>query len=397
MVAFLAYSLLIAFALPIKIQVGGGSVHLGELVLLFVVVYLAACLCSPTKKRASVSLKSLLVISAVFVFWGLVFLSSILNKIDAKAYVEFIRLTLALFFALFSGKYFFSKLPVNAFFYSIITSGVLFSLYIVLDWLYLKDYHVRAGDLFFGGAVGFMPSAAVLALYSQRAGGRVFRWILVGVLIFALLVNGTKAWLFGVVLALTLHLMWRVFAVRKKRDAIVALFLFFALFIAFLFIDDFLLAFPNERLQQVSSLVKFNFEGTTLDSRFYKWALAINQIYESPYFGVGYFNLNLGMPEWVDDQANRVSDSHFIDIFVMSGLIAGALFFVSFFCMYLWLATRNFTDISKRYSSLAVGLLFFSGFFWSLFGGYMVYFFGYFLGMAINVYTSYESDKKYVY
>lgn len=377
--------LLVAFSLPLKITVLGVSLLLGEIFFLVAVVYFfVAGLSSPSSYR--INYREALVVALMAIFLFFVAISVFVNGGYSEGVLGAIRLLLSLMFAMVSARCVFSKLSVEKILNSIVFSGFLISIYIVVDAIWLHSYIQRPGDLYFGGAVGFMPAAAFLALGSMKGNFalRVMGFLFV---VSAMMLNGTKAWLMGIALSLILLKGYQLYQNKRKKDAIIILSSAIGLFMGIIFIEELVSLLPGERFAQLVSLVRFEFEGTTLGSRFYKWELALDKISESPFFGVGYFNLNLGMPDWVDVQSNARSDSHYIDLLAMVGLLGGGFYFFCMLSLYGWALCQSSKGGLHQFVALVMGLMFFSSFFWSLFGGYMVYIFGYFLGLSVSVFV----------
>ena len=394
MSAAFCYLLILTFSLPLKVAFFGVSVHFGELVLMALLVLLVVRYCS-SEKKFNVLSSELKFVAIVASFLMLVFLSIVLNDVQGVSLVGFIRLFVAFAFSLLSARYFFKYVSQKTILSAVFISGFILSLYIIFDRFLIKSFIIRPGDLVLGGGVGFIPAAAFLALIVGDF-GRIMKCSSGVIIVAALFINGTKAWVLGMLLSLVLALVMRLYREKKKRDAALCFFAFLLILVFAIFVDEVVAFIPDERFSQLANIARFQFEGTTVGSRFYKWELALSQIKESPYFGVGYFNLNLGMPEWLGEEANTRSDSLYMDIFVMSGVLAGALYFIGMmflYCKHLFAETRSkLTD----FVTLVMGLMVFSAFFWSLFGGYMVYFYGFLMGLSFRSYIDISVKKHHL-
>lgn len=93
----------------------------------------------------------------------------------------------------------------------------------------------------------------------------------------------------------------------------------------------------------------------------------------SPIWGTGMFNLNLGMPSWVSELSNQRSDNQFLDLLYMCGPIPFVMFNI-FLLYYLikFMFVRNL-DADGLIAIYILANLYVASFLWAILDGYILY------------------------
>lgn len=267
-----------------------------------------------------------------------------------------------------------SKIHMKPVVDGLLVSSCLLSLYIILDNYFFLVYVQRPGDAFLGGAVGLIPSIALGILIIKALIRCKPYYIPVILLIMtALYLNGTRTWMLSIVVALAFIILF-----SKRYDFLIAakrmsLLLIPLILLVVFYILSFKIQINSERLTDVYLLLSGDIEATTLGSRLLKWYLGTIAYLNSPIWGTGMFNLNLGMPSWVAELSNQRSDNQLLDLLFMCGPIpfimfnAGFIYFIKQFITY-----RNI-DSDGLIAVYILTNLYVASFFWAILDGYILY------------------------
>lgn len=340
------------------------------LILLFVLVFFFIYIYENHEPLARRHFSKFIYIAAFIIFVTLSCMFTSLSKEGAIFIFRLIYL-FTLFYLLLVIK---PSINISAVTSGLIVSSIFLSLYIIIDSCILSTYTQRPGDLLLGGAVGLIPSIALGILFIKAViNCKPFYIPTILLLVIALYLNGTRTWMLSATAAFMFIVLFSSrykFSIITKRVIVLSLPL---VILGLFYILSFKIRLTSDRLLDIYLLLSGDIESTTLGTRFIKWYLGMQEYLNSPIWGTGMFNLNLGMPSWVSELSNQRSDNQFLDLLYMCGPVPFVMFNIFLLYYLIKFMFVRYLDADGLIAIFILANLYVASFLWAILDGYILY------------------------
>jgi|GEM_PF-5863373 len=260
---------------------------------------------------------------------------------------------------------------INLLYKSIIISAVILSFQTLLIYL----FHIEV-DKTVGGIAGIWLSIATFIIYFNY---RSINWnnkLLVAIFLLLLVANyysDKRTWLFITIFLLAIDQLRRLSQLK-----IILILSGFALCLL-LFEPLQSVIIKNERIYElISALGKFDLtEVSAFSTRMVRWGNVLTDLNKAWFWGVGFENIDLGLPPWVTDYH---PDNQYLEIWLHSGLPALLCFC---FVLYKGAFMKDKTGSAHILSTKAIFFLFIiGGITWGYINGFGILITLYIFGIA---------------
>jgi O-antigen ligase len=329
--------------------------------------------------------------------------SFFLNPIISIGIQTFIRLIEGIIFFFFIrvliAKY---KINIDDINNSLIISGIFASLvifYQILTGYGLENIEgkaLHAGRVFHGGGFGIFPSLSFVLLafkfsITKHQLIKLFYLCLAGICLLAIILSSTRTWLAASVIAL-------IYVMGKNKFGYTALYtglvLLLGPLIIILITSSGLLDgigsgtnSLNTRLLQLTDILFFETEETTIASRSLKWTVGFSIFLQNIFLGSGLENFSLGLL-WIEEAGNRRTDSQYLDLLVMTGII-GSFPIIGLFLIIIKNYLFKFDTYKGHSSSQAIlAIWIVGGIFWSFLYSYLGMLFYYIIASHLGAFNN---------
>lgn len=282
--------------------------------------------------------------------------------------MELLRMTESLILAI-SVNYFLRYHPISLLLKSFIISGMILAVQIYFE-TFFPIYDINQ----LGGIAGMWLSICTFILYfnfKTLTWPKTIKFLILIALIIGNFLCDRRTWIFLSLAIILLHFFRRL---SVNKILLLSLFLLMSLiFPALLF--GFIL--NNERISSLLPAVLELDLNSVMASRLHRWEVSIEILSENIILGVGYGNIDLQLPSWVNTDN---PDNQYFDVWLQNGLIA----FLSFLAiLFLGLKKRNsFFKNESNVLNSSFALLILGGMTWAFIAGYGILIFSFLVGTA---------------
>lgn len=355
----------------------------------------------------------------IIIFLSILFLSLIFSENPSEGIMIFIRLIEAIILMMVVLKSLkVADLSIGTLLQSLKIAGLVGSIYAIFQFYYaigsiggVKDV-VRVYGFLHGGVFGVIPAIgfvlATISFFSKRHWFYKSINLVIGLICFlGLFLTLTRTWVLAAFIGVVVYFGSTS---MKKLIASFSIIPFVLLMLFQLVISSKipLMIYGRgavdvfERYNEIFSSISEQGAPISVNMRYEKWDAAIDVVLKHPVLGVGLENLDLNV-KWASQLGQKRSDSQWLDILAMGGIIS----FLLFVFMMLWMLLIGFKvsrlpgdlgNSGKKF--LAVYCTWLTGsFFWAILYGFTALMFSLLvaLGIYINDKMGYDIISKNYY
>ncbi len=242
----------------------------------------------------------------------------------------------------------------------------------------------------FGAILGSGLVVLIVAVFIDKSlKAKIISLGKIALIIAGLLLTFSKTWLFSFVIVFGIALVWN----KQAKTILFGGYIFVLIVSIFLVQVDNIDQYTDQQTKigkylSVINLFEGNLEQTSMNTRSYKWASSWDIFTSKPILGVGPENLDIEFAAWVDQETRGRSDSQYLDLLSMYGILGFLAFFFTIRALWkrLFFGIRRSSgtlNIMYRILVLVVAYWLIGGVFWAILYHHIGIFFGYVIALMV--------------